>query len=129
RADILQTRAGTNRAVNSPEFQPVLHLNRATGFAPAPESLPPLAISVGAAVAVDFDRDGRLDLFLGGRVQPGRYPTAPKSALLRNVGGRFEDVTETLAPALREAGMVSAALWSDVDQDGWPDLVLALEWG
>jgi hypothetical protein len=129
RADLLQTRAGTNRAANSAEFHPVLHLNEGGGFAPSAEALPPLPISVGAAVAVDFDRDGRLDLFLGGRVLPGRYPSAPKSALLRNVGGRFEDVTEALAPGLREIGMVSAALWSDVDQDGWPDLVLALEWG
>ncbi len=129
RTDVLQTRAGTNRAMNSPEFHPVLHLGTAGGFAPAPDALPPLPISVGAAVAVDFDRDGRLDLFLGGRVVPGRYPTTPKSALLRNTGGRFEDVTDSLAPGLREIGMVSAALGSDVDQDGWPDLVLALEWG
>jgi hypothetical protein len=129
RPDILETRGGTNRAANSPEFQSVLFHNAANGFAPVADALPSLPISVGAAMAVDFDRDGRLDLFLGGRVVPGKYPTAPKSALLRNVGGRFEDVTDALAPALRDVGMVSAAVWSDVDQDGWPDLVLAMEWG
>jgi len=128
-ADLLQTRAGTNRNLNSPEYQPLLHLNHAGSFVPAPDALPPLPSSLGAAVAADFDRDGKLDLFLGGRVLPGRYPTAPRSALLRNIGGRFEDVTAVLAAGLGEVGMVSSALWSDVDQDGWPDLVLALEWG
>src|SRR4029078_1410682 len=47
----------------------------------------------------------------------------------RNQGGKFEDVTDTLAPALKEIGLVTSALWSDVDRDGWPDLFLTLEWG
>jgi enediyne biosynthesis protein E4 len=127
--DLLQTKAGANRSANSPYFQPILHRNSGTGFTPQPDALPPLPLSVGAAVAADFDRDGRLDLFLGARVLPGRYPQAPRSALLRNTGGRFEDVTDTLAPGLREVGLVRSALWSDVDGDGWPDLLLALEWG
>jgi enediyne biosynthesis protein E4 len=62
-------------------------------------------------------------------VEPGQYPTAPRSALWRNRGGRFEDITDTFAPGLRQVGLVTAALWSDVDGDGWPDLLLALEWG
>src|SRR3954470_10331506 len=51
------------------------------------------------------------------------------SALLLNRGGKFVDVTDDLAPGLREVGMVTAALWSDVDGDGWIDLLLTLEWG
>jgi hypothetical protein len=62
-------------------------------------------------------------------VLPGKYPLSPRSALLVNHGGKFEDVTEALAPGLRTVGMVSSALWSDVDGDGWLDLLLALEWG
>lgn len=127
--DLLQTKAGSNRTAGSPSFQPLLHHNEGGTFSPQPGLLPRLPISVGAATAADFDRDGRLDVFLGGRLVPGRYPLAPRSALLRNLGGRFEDVTDSLAPALREPGLVRSALWSDVDDDGWVDLLLALEWG
>ncbi|HEY5078827.1 MAG TPA: CRTAC1 family protein, partial [Opitutaceae bacterium] len=77
----------------------------------------------------DFTHEGRLGLFIGGRVQPGRYPLAPRSALLANRGGRFVDVTGSLAPDLGRVGMVTSALWTDVDGDGWPDLLLTLEWG
>jgi enediyne biosynthesis protein E4 len=129
RADLLQTRGGASRPAGSPDYQPLLWWNRGGAFEPAHNALPSLPISVGAAAAADFDRDGRLDVFLGGRLKPGKYPTAPHSALLRNVGGRFEDVTGALAPALREIGLVTSALWSDVDLDGWPDLLVTLEWG
>ncbi len=130
RIDLLQTRAGANRPANSPDYQPVLHLNQgAAGFAVAGDALPAWPVPAGAAVAADFDRDGRRDVFLGARNVPGRYPSAPRSALLRNAGGRFEDVTEVLAPALRDAGMVTSAIWTDVDRDGWPDLLVAHEWG
>jgi hypothetical protein len=83
---------------------------------------------VGAVTVADFNHDGRLDLFLGGRVSTGEYPIAPRSALLVNRGGKFEDITDSV-PGLREVGMVTAALWSDADGDGWPDLLLTLEWG
>ncbi|HWA27404.1 MAG TPA: FG-GAP-like repeat-containing protein [Lacunisphaera sp.] len=129
--DLLRTRAGTNRPAGSPDYQPALYLNDGSGgLKPAPaERLPVLASSVGAACVADFDHDSRLDVFLGARVLPGRYPQPPRSALWANRGGKFEDVTDSLAPGLREAGMVSSALWSDVDGDGWIDLLLALEWG
>ncbi len=129
--DILVTKSGVSRPAGSPEYQPKLFLNDGHGVfhASSAETLPALPISVGAAAAADFDRSGRLGLFLGGRVVPGQYPLAPRSALLANRGGKFEDVTETLAPGLREVGMVTSALWSDVDGDGWPDLLLTLAWG
>ncbi|MFN3200727.1 MAG: FG-GAP-like repeat-containing protein [Bradymonadia bacterium] len=85
--------------------------------------------SGGGVAAADFDGDGDLDLFIGGRVQPGRYPLAPVSQLLRNDGGLFTDVTDTLAPDLRRPCMVTGALWSDADDDGDPDLWLTCEWG
>ena len=129
--DLLVTRGGSARPAGSPEFQPRLFLNDGLGrFRPAPAGvLPPLPISAGAVAAADFERSGRLGVFIGGRVLPGQYPLAPKSALLASRGGRFDDVTDSLAPGLREVGMVTGALWSDVDGDGWPDLLLTLEWG
>jgi hypothetical protein len=79
----------------------------------------------------DFDRDGDLDLFVGGRVVPGRYPEAPRSQLLRNDSkpGRvkFTDVANSFG--LDRAGMVTAAGWGDINGDGWPDLMIAREWG
>jgi hypothetical protein len=129
--DVLVTKGGIGLPAGAPDYQPQLFLNDGQGaLRPAPAgTLPPLPISAGAVAAADFERAGRLGVFIGGRVLPGSYPLAPRSALLANRGGRFEDVTDTLAPGLREIGMVSSALWSDVDGDGWPDLLLALEWG
>lgn len=130
RTDILATKGGNSLPVGSPEYQPKLFLNTGEGIKNAPEGMmPAMPLVVGAAVAADFDRDGRLDVFLGGRAVPGFYPEPARSVLLANRGDRFEDVTKSIAPALQEIGMVTAALWSDVDNDGWLDLCLTLEWG
>jgi hypothetical protein len=84
-------------------------------------------------VAADYDRDGDLDLFVGRRVVPTRYPVSPTSRLLRNDAkpGRvkFTDVTESAAAGLVQTGMVTSALWSDVDGDSDVDLLVTHEWG
>ncbi len=89
--------------------------------------LPLAAASFGPLAVVDYDGDGRLDLFVGARVTGGRYPEPVRSALYRGNGGAFEldgDNTKALPEAL-----VSGAIWTDLTGDGWPELVLACEWG
>ncbi len=108
-----------------------LYLNDGHGkFALAPAgTLPADGESTGAVAAADFDGDGRTDLFVGGRVVPGKYPEMPRSFLYRNVGGKLVDVTDEVAPGLRSIGMVTAAVWADIDGDKRPDLIVATEWG
>ncbi len=129
--DLLVTKGGNAAPAGAPDYQPRIYLNDGHGgFHAAPDDLlPQLSVNAGAVAAADFDHTGRLGLFIGGRVVTGNYPSAPQSVLLANRGGKFEDVTDSLAPGLRTVGMVTSALWTDVDGDGWPDLLLALEWG
>jgi hypothetical protein len=84
--------------------------------------------SIGPLAVADVYGDGRLDLFVGGRVLPGAYPKPASSRLFRNVGGRFE-LDDANTSLFRGVGLVSAAVFTDVNGDGWPDLVLAPEWG
>ncbi len=93
------------------------------------EWLPDLRISTGAVAAHDFDHDGDIDLVVCGRSIPGEYPLAPEHALIRNEGDHFENVLDDVAPELAEAGMITAAVWADVDGDGWDDLLVAIDWG
>lgn len=95
----------------------------------ADDRLPISAESSGVVSAADIDADGDLDLFIGGRSVAGNYPLAPVSQLLRNDDGQFVDVTDEIAPGLRDVGMVTSALWTDVDNDSDPDLMVTLEWG
>ena len=93
------------------------------------QALPRLAESGSVVVPGDFDGDGHLDLFVGRRVVARGYGLTPRSYLLRNDGtGHFTDVTNQVAPALSEAGMVSSAVWVDYDGDGKLDLVVVGEW-
>jgi hypothetical protein len=111
------------------DYQDRLYLNDGTGgFTHAPDALPTIESSGGTVAAHDFNGDGRTDLFVGGRVWPGEYPLPPRSHLLENTGGRFEDVTTDIAPLLFKPGMVTDALWSDLDGDDTTELVLAGEW-
>jgi len=82
--------------------------------------------------AADYDNDGDLDLFVGGRIIPGSYPQALSSFIYRNDTKdgkiKFTDVTKEVAPALQNIGMVCDAIWSDVDNDGKLDLIVTGEW-
>ena len=90
--------------------------------------LPSDASSSGPIAVADIDGDGQLDLFVGGRVISGRWPEAPSSRIYRNHAGKWTlDGSNT--KALENAGLVSSALFTDLNGDGWPELVLACEWG
>lgn len=133
--DIYVSRGSYEFPADDSRQQDILYLNDGKGnFTKAPtNSLPNSSIVSGHVSAADFDRDGDLDLFVACRVTPGKYPTATASRLLRNDStngiARFTNVTDTLAPALQTAGMVTAATWSDANADGWIDLLIATEWG
>ncbi len=106
-----------------------LYLNDGRGrFTRATDALPDLRLDAGVVAAADVDDDGMTDLFVGGRSVPGAYPRAPRSFVLHNERGRFTDVTTTAAPALEQAGMITAAQFADLDDDGDPDLVIAGDW-
>ena len=78
----------------------------------------------------DFNNDGFVDLFIGGRAVPWEYGKIPTSYLLLNDGtGKFNDVTEKNNKELSNIGFVTNASWTDLDNDGKKDLVLSLEWG
>ncbi len=101
-------------------------------FAPdsavADESFESAAVAVGPIAVGDYDADGDLDVFVGGRVVPGRYPEAAASVLLRNDAGKLTRDPGG-SPVLDKAGLVSGCLFTDLDGDGRPELVLACEWG
>lgn len=126
--DLYVVSGGSEYLENTPEQQDRLYLNDGSGnFAYAPQSLPDTRASGSCVVAADYDKDGDLDLFIGGRVVPGSYPYSAQSYLLKNQKGKFTDVSHNELPDKGKIGMVSGALWTDYDNDGWVDLLLAGE--
>lgn len=111
-------------------YQDRLYRNSGKGkFQYDASALPELTSSGSCIAANDFDRDGDLDLFVGGRVVPMRYPETPESYLLINNGkGKFENQATTFSAELGGVGLVTSAIWSDVNNDGWTDLVVVGEW-
>ena len=92
-------------------------------------SLPAMLTSGAAVSSADIDQDGDQDLFVGGRLIPGKYPLSPRSYILENDGnGHFTDITQTFAPELAHAGMVTDAIFANLDSDEYPDLVVVGEW-
>ena len=96
------------------------------------EALPDIRYSGQEVSASDFDHDGDLDLFVGGRLVPQTYPYPANSYLLENVSTdseiKFADATEKVLPELKELGLVTSSAWIDMDGDSWEDLVVVGEW-
>ncbi len=130
--DLYVVSGGTEHSQSAQVYQDHLYLNDgSSNFELQASALPDLRESGSCVVAADYDKDGDLDLFIGGRIIPGQYPLPASSSLLRNdTNGttvRFTDATSHVAPELEKAGMVTSALWSDYDNDGWIDLIVAGE--
>lgn len=126
--DLYVTSGGSERYEGHNAYQDRLYFNDGKGnFELNEAALPVMTSSTSAVTAADFDMDGDLDLFVGGRVKPRDYPNIPTSYLLINEGGKFTDETDGRAVGLRNIGMVTSAVWSDLNGDDFPDLVLAGE--
>ena len=131
--DLYVASGGYESAPNTPSYQDRLYINDGKGnFTLANEAIPTNFTSKLCVRACDFNKDGKIDLFISGRVEPWSYPKPVSSIILRNDSKdgkvKFTDVTAEVAPALKNIGMVCDALFTDFDNDGWPDLIMAGEW-
>jgi len=118
---------------NSPNYLDRFYINDGKGnFKPDSAAIPQNFASKFCVRAVDYDKDGDLDLFVAGRVDPWNYPKPVSSFILRNDSKngviKFTDVTASVAKPLINIGLVCDAVFSDFNNDGWPDLILAGEW-
>ena len=126
--DLYVTSGGSSTLLRDKDFQDRLYENNGKGeFLDVTNLLPKAYFSSSCVVGADYDKDGDIDLFIGGRVVPGEYPVSPKSMLLKNnrIGEeiRFEKVDNVLL----NLGMVTDARWTDIDNDGWLDLLVVGE--
>ncbi len=131
--DLYVVSGGSEFKSGAPVYQDRLYLNDGRGnFKSVSNALPSETTSGSCVVAADFDHDGDQDLFVGGRHTPGSYSLIPRSYLLENVTAngvvKFQDITGKASPALSSVGMVTSALWTDIDNDSWQDLIVVGEW-
>ncbi|HSB93664.1 MAG TPA: VCBS repeat-containing protein, partial [Flavitalea sp.] len=131
--DIYITSGGYEREANSLSYADKFFINDGKGhFTRDTTAFPSNLSSKSCARAVDFDKDGDLDVFVAGRVEPWKYPAPVSSFIYRNesTNGKvtFTDVTNEIAPGLKNIGLTCDALFTDFDNDQWPDLVLTGEW-
>jgi len=131
--DLYLTSGSDESPPTSKDYQDRVFENDGKGnFTFVENALPVNIASKSCVKAADIDHDGDLDLFIGGRILPGRYPEAVSSFIYKNDSKKgaihFTDVTETVAPDLKNIGLTCDAIWTDFDNDGWKDLILVGEW-
>jgi hypothetical protein len=126
--DLLVVSGGNEYPENENMYPVRLYTNDGKGnFGKNTTSFPSIYTSSKAIAVDDYDNDGDKDIFIGGRVVPGHYGLMPKSYLLQNKNGQFTDITSSV-PVIANIGMVTDAIWCDVDNNGWKDLVIVGEW-
>ncbi|MBV6472568.1 MAG: hypothetical protein JPMHGGIA_00825 [Saprospiraceae bacterium] len=128
--DLYVVSGGTEMKEDLPIYQDRLYINDGRGnFTKNISALPKIRSSGSCVVTWDYDGDGDIDIFRGGRTIPDKYPYPPKSYLLLNDGkGNYSDATDALAPELRQIGMVTDAAWLDLNGDNFPELIVVGEW-
>ena len=131
--DLYVVSGGSEFIAGAPHYQDRLYINDGKGSFSKSESGLPLGTSSGGCVtAGDFDKDGDMDLFVGGRHVPGQYGVVPTSLVLQNTSSNgsisFINATAQLNANLANVGMVTDAVWSDIDGDSWVDLIVVGEW-
>jgi hypothetical protein len=131
--DLYIARGGYENSSNSAIYADQFLINNGKGdFTTDSSAIPKNYTSKSCVRIADFDKDGDLDLFIAGRVEPSNYPKPVSSFIYRNDTKKgnikFTDVTSSVAPSLHKAGLVCDALWTDFDNDGWQDLVVVGEW-
>jgi hypothetical protein len=127
--DLYVASGGNEYKGDAPELKDRLYLNDGKGHFTKSADFPALYENKSVVRVADFDKDGDLDIFVGGRADSRIYGKPPTSYLLQNDGkGHFTNVTNEVAPGLEHIGMVTDAVWVDVDHDGWTDLIVTGEW-
>jgi hypothetical protein len=128
--DLLVASGGNEFFGPDPHLQPRVYLNNGkAAFTKLDHAFDSVFVNASCIVPYDFNGDGAIDLFVGGRSVPAEYGKAPRSYLLQNDGkGHFTDVTEKHAKDILQSGMVTQAIWFDLDKDGDKDLIVCTEW-
>ncbi|MDT0691159.1 FG-GAP-like repeat-containing protein [Salegentibacter sp. F188] len=131
--DIYVVSGGNEFEPDSEFLQDRLYINNGEGkFVRDKSALPEMRTSGSRVYEADFDKDGKKDLLVLGRLIPGHYPLPAKSYILKNVGGngkaKYRDITKNIAPEFQSLGMATSAEIVDIDQDGWEDIVVVGEW-
>ena len=128
--DLYVVSGGNEYKANSIAYKDRLYINEGGNKFVKSENAIPTGMHVSGKIVepCDYDNDGDVDLFVGGRLTPSKYPFAPRSYLLENDNGKFKDVTNEVAPGLLQPGLVSCAVWVDHNGDGFSDLVVSGEW-